>query len=570
MIYFIKFFIKKKLYKSNFVINIKYMKGRGAKFILLFLSVFVQAQNDEIIDKLIENHYYEKAKFSIEKELKSAKKIEHIVFLKGNLAYVTMRLGDAKKGLEIASSNQKFLPKLQDHSARISLFKALSYCWLKNGNLDSAVYYNARLEQAVFNSNNILAKRDVWIVKAMMAFQNGDYHSMYNFYQEALKISSKIHSEGSLQVDYFNLSIAFNALKQKEQALEMLNKAIFYANKTHNYRLLSRIFGSMGDLYASLKNDEERKKCIQKSMEYAQMINDTSTLVMGWSHQLEWNLEKNNLVEAEKYGKKALDALQHLDLPLLKLSVDENMHRLYLKKGEQEEALRLYKNYAQLRIKLMEKKAKKEVAEINAKYQAEKKDLIIKNQKTELLAANRMLKINLLIGVTIVIALIGYISLYNQKRFWKKIIFVLLRKKENKIRHYQEILEANENNEAKTIERSYTIYEELEAIMKKDKIFLDPDLDINQVIKILSTNKKYLYEATSEFGAKNFRAYINEYRIDYSKKDIEEKIINKESFNVSTLFNEYGFKSNATFYRAFKTETGLTPSEFVEELKNFI
>jgi AraC-like DNA-binding protein len=546
------------------------MKSIIRVFILIGGSILLHAQNNKTINQLIENHYYEKAKFSIENDLKTAKNNEQIAFLQGNLSYITMRLGDTKKGLEIAKQNQKFIPKLKDNSAKIAAFKALAYCWLKNGNLDSAVHYNARLEQATLNSNNVLAKRDVWIIKAMAAFQNGDYQSMYNFYQEALKISTKIHSEGSLQVDYFNLSITFNALKQKDKALEMLKKAHYYAAKTHNYRLLSRICGSMGDLYASLKNDEERKKCIQKSMEYAQMINDKTTLVMGWSHQLEWNLKNNNLVEAEKYGKKALAALQYLDMPSLKVSIDDNMHLLYLKKGEQEEALKHYKNYAQLRIKLLERKARKEVAEIDAKYQAEKKDLIIKNQKSELLAANRMLKINILIAVAILLALVGYLLLYKQKRFWKKNLFVLLRKKENKIRHYQEILEAQENNNVKAIDRINTIYEDLELIMKKDKIFLDPDLDVNQVIKILSTNKKYLYEATSEFGTKNFRSYINEYRIEYSKEDLEKKIINKDTFNISTLYNEYGFKSNATFYRAFKAETGLTPSEFLEELKQVI
>lgn len=543
------------------------MKCNAGVLILFFFTSFINAQNEKAINKLIEEHYYEKAKFSIENELKTAKKKEYVAFLQGNLSYVTMRLGDAKKGLEIARENHKLIPKLQDNSAKIAAFKALSYCWLKNGNLDSAVFYNNRLEQVTNGANNLLAKRDVWIIKAMSAFQNGDFNSMYSFYQEALKISTKLNSEGSLQVDYFNLSITFNAMKQKEKAIEMLKKAQFYANKTHNYRLLSRIFGSMGDLYASLKNDEERKKCIKKSMDFAKMIDDKNTLVMGWSHELQWNLEKNNLVVAEKYGKKALQALQYLDMPSLKLAVDENMHRLYIIKGQQDQALKHYKNYAQLRIKLLQKKARKEVAEIDAKYQAEKKDLIIKNQKSELLAANRRIKLNILIAFTIVLLLTCYIVFYNQKRFWKKLIFVIVRKKESKIRHYQEILEAKNNTELKPVERSHTIYEELESIMKKDEIFLDPDLDLNQVIKMLSTNKKYLYEATSEFGGKNFRTYINEYRIDYSKKDIENKIINKDAFNVSTVFNDYGFKSNATFYRAFKAETGLTPSEFIEQLR---
>lgn len=404
----------------------------------------------------------------------------------------------------------------------------------------------------------------------MAAFQNGDYQSMYNFYQESIKLSSKIKSIGNLQVDYFNLSIALNVLMRKKEAIASLEKASFYANKTHNYRLLSRIYGAIGDLYSHLKNDEERKKYIKKSLEYAQKINDESILVMGWSHELEWYLRKKNLLEAEKYGKKALAALRYLDMPALKLTVDENMHKLYVIKGQQDEALKHYKQYADLKIQLLEKNARKEVAEIDAKYQVEKKDLIIKNQKTELLAQGRMIKIYVLTAIAILLFILGYVLLYQQKKFWKTFTFRVLRKKEQEISQYQKIIEAQEHNDLKLAQRSHSINEELEYIMKKDKIFLDPYLDLNQVIKMLSTNKKYLYEATSEFGIKNFRAYINEYRINYSKKDIESKISEKVSFNVSTLYNEYGFKSNATFYRAFKSETGLTPSEFIDELKKVV
>lgn len=76
-------------------------------FFLFNFSAHAQSE-DKKIEILIENHFYEKAKFTIDQEIKKNNKKDHLAYLEGNLAYVTMRLGDAKKGLEIAKKTIPF------------------------------------------------------------------------------------------------------------------------------------------------------------------------------------------------------------------------------------------------------------------------------------------------------------------------------------------------------------------------------------------------------------------------------------------------------------------------------
>jgi YesN/AraC family two-component response regulator len=133
----------------------------------------------------------------------------------------------------------------------------------------------------------------------------------------------------------------------------------------------------------------------------------------------------------------------------------------------------------------------------------------------------------------------------------------------NKSKH---ILDSEEDVQEKAIFSSQApLYIELRDVFDKQKLCLDPELNIKAVIKILRTNQKYLYQAISENSENNFRSFLNRYRVDEAKRIIEQKIRMKEELNLSDIFSSAGFNSPVSFYRAFKTVTGLTPKDYAVE-----
>lgn len=83
--------------------------------------------------------------------------------------------------------------------------------------------------------------------------------------------------------------------------------------------------------------------------------------------------------------------------------------------------------------------------------------------------------------------------------------------------------------------------------------------DLSNEISIPS----YLLSAfiNQEYG-KNFNELINEYRVDYFIHLIQQPGAN-EQFKLEALGREAGFNTRASFIRAVKKKTGLTPSDFV-------
>ncbi len=100
----------------------------------------------------------------------------------------------------------------------------------------------------------------------------------------------------------------------------------------------------------------------------------------------------------------------------------------------------------------------------------------------------------------------------------------------------------------------------LNAVMEREKLYLDPQLTINDIAKRMALPVKHLSQAINEGHKKNFFDLISSYRIEEAKRLLSQKD-NQEKTILEILY-EAGFNSKSAFNRLFKQKTGVTPSEF--------
>ncbi|SEE58361.1 AraC-type DNA-binding protein [Tenacibaculum sp. MAR_2010_89] len=105
----------------------------------------------------------------------------------------------------------------------------------------------------------------------------------------------------------------------------------------------------------------------------------------------------------------------------------------------------------------------------------------------------------------------------------------------------------------------------LQKAMLKDKIYLNPKLNIYELSKLLGISQKSISLAINQHYKMNFRDFINDYRINEVKSKLNDS--NYKKMSILGIALECGFNSEASFYRIFKKNTGISPKEFIE-LKN--
>ena len=123
------------------------------------------------------------------------------------------------------------------------------------------------------------------------------------------------------------------------------------------------------------------------------------------------------------------------------------------------------------------------------------------------------------------------------------------------------------------IEKSKPIKEDIQLWKNKivdlfeiKMLFKNPDLTLTDLAKNLDTNVAIISRTINQGFQLNFNDFINQYRVETVKKAFE-KGEHKKSTLLGIAF-DCGFNSKATFNRAFKKNTGLSPKEYLEKLKS--
>lgn len=110
-----------------------------------------------------------------------------------------------------------------------------------------------------------------------------------------------------------------------------------------------------------------------------------------------------------------------------------------------------------------------------------------------------------------------------------------------------------------------TLKTKLRALMETEKPFLDSQLTLSVLAKQLGVNTTVLSHTINSGFDKNFNDFVNEYRINEVKNKLKGGAAENE--NLLGIAFDSGFNSKATFNRAFKKFTGVSPKEFSADAK---
>lgn len=103
------------------------------------------------------------------------------------------------------------------------------------------------------------------------------------------------------------------------------------------------------------------------------------------------------------------------------------------------------------------------------------------------------------------------------------------------------------------------------SLLEVNPLYNNPELTLNEIARHLQTNISVVSKAINKGFGLNFNDFINNYRVEAIKECFKNGE-HKKSTILGIAF-DCGFNSKATFNRAFKKNTGLSPKEFINSHK---
>lgn len=206
-------------------------------------------------------------------------------------------------------------------------------------------------------------------------------------------------------------------------------------------------------------------------------------------------------------------------------------------------------------------------------YYQEIKEIFSQNDTTEL----KWLKG---LGITFVVLVIFFaiIHILNNKQVMDNSLLVIIsylmfagffwylglngfRQKE--IFATQVILDNEDSENAVKISKT-----QLVEYLEKVKPYKNQDITAFDFCYHFHTNRTYLSESIRKNFNQNFRGLINIYRVKEAQKLIEESLVKKGFSDLEEIAKDSGFSSYTTFFRVFKAEIGISPSDYVKKLSS--
>jgi AraC-like DNA-binding protein len=109
----------------------------------------------------------------------------------------------------------------------------------------------------------------------------------------------------------------------------------------------------------------------------------------------------------------------------------------------------------------------------------------------------------------------------------------------------------------------HLLYDKVCRYMTERRPFLVESFSLQDLAGAMCTNKAYLSKTINHYSGKNFRQYVNYYRIMYSM----DLFRNNMSLRVSELAVLSGFHSPTSYFQSFKVVMGEPPSSWCARLR---
>ncbi|MES2138127.1 MAG: tetratricopeptide repeat protein [Bacteroidota bacterium] len=352
-----------------------FKKGIGNSYTTMAAVYFLQGNFEKAL-----NFYY--------KSLAIRESIGDKPGIAGNLnsiGNVDINQGHYEKGLKNYLKSLEIWELLGDKKSMPLNNIAASYFYL--GNYENALKYYLKalktfeeLGNRELMINPLLGVGNVY--KAM-----GDYKNALIYYKQSLAIGSSVKSQSGIAKSLTSIGIIYEKLQNNDTALVYYLESLKINENLGDKSALARSLINIGNIYSSAKSYEKSLEYYQKGLHINEEIGNKDGMAKALLNIGILYSQKNDVEKAMRYLRRGLILADSINSKEIMMEANEELSEVYVKKDDYKNAYTYYKLHAAIKDSLMNENNSKNMAEIQTKYETDKKE-----KEIELLTKERSLK----------------------------------------------------------------------------------------------------------------------------------------------------------------------------------
>ncbi|RMH69857.1 MAG: hypothetical protein D6675_11340 [Gemmatimonadetes bacterium] len=193
------------------------------------------------------------------------------------------------------------------------------------------------------------------------------------YYQQSLVISEALNDPVGIASCYQNIGLIHDNQEEYNLALEYYTKALQLSEKLNDTEKVAKLLNNIGLVYEHLSDDQKALEYYQKSLEICESVADKAGLAYSLGTIGTIYKRAGQSGKAIEYLERGLKLAQELKAKELSLNFYAELTELYAQQEDYKTALMYQQQYLEARDAVYNATQSRQIAEMQAKYDAEKK-----------------------------------------------------------------------------------------------------------------------------------------------------------------------------------------------------
>ena len=379
--------------------------GKDANAVFLYYA-YGKAIEDEQPDSAI--HYYKKAR-QLSEDLDYKKGIAAFA---SNYIVTLNRRGQFREALTIAEEALELYKEIGDDYELATAYMNVGNEWHYLSDYAQAAEYYLLSKKHAEKINHRSTLRRVNNNLAAVFLDLNDHEKGRQYAEAGLQIAKELNDDLAVASSEFNLAAAYMTLKQPEKTFELYENIERIGHKINDYTFLLDALLGKGDACAAMDSALQAKSYFEKTIVFAKEKEASEYEMYAHMGMADLLIKAKNPAAGNHIQRGiALAQKQESRLELKDLYLKASLFNEL--SGDLQKALDYRKEFELLNDSLIGEKSKTAVANLEVKYEFEKKEALIELQQAQLKQKNILNYI--LIGGAAALLAISLLSYRNYK-----------------------------------------------------------------------------------------------------------------------------------------------------------
>ncbi len=275
-------------------------------------------------------------------------------------------------------------PEMGTPSDRHRLEKEIGLSYYCSGNYEMALMSYQRALEGFKEQGMILESGSTLNLIGTLHKKQGDMEAALDYFNQGLTYSREHADSLGLGNSLNNIGLVYLQTDRTEQALDYFLESTAVKAAVGDTIGLSYNYDNLGQSYSALGDFEEARRYFELAAAYKKMIGEEVGYAIVQNNIGEMLLRSGDAESAESYFMKALEVASAVKFRDFKQYVLSQLSAVKDAQGDPVKAFDYYKRHVALKDSLFNERKSEQVAELETRYQTEKKEREIEAQAAEL------------------------------------------------------------------------------------------------------------------------------------------------------------------------------------------